>query len=428
MSEGTETPPLSLGGWVDLYVDYAKELTDAPIEFHMLVGKVILSMVVGRRAYIEFAGGRRLFLNLYSMGVAPPSTRKTSAYEIGRLLLNSINKKNNILPDKCTPENLLVKMEKEPARLYTSDEFRIFLKDSSKKYNIGIMNDITKLYDCPDVYTVGRQSGDVTIEKSYLNFMVFLQPGAYEELISSIEAQDAGTPNRFEAIYITSHSRRPRKNSTSEDIKTYEELIGYLKLLDDIIPENTRLEIRFGDELHELIFEKIEEKYNKMWENNPKLAKFPSRLADQIYKNSALIAIQREAFSNLAYYSISNKEYIKGEELPVIFDTIEVIEDDVLLAINFTESLVIPSLTLLSLLNANFDKNYNELQQQFEKVKQIISKHGTNGKISRSKLLQNSHLASDLLNVLIQQFGKHGENKLNEEFGEDKSTRYYSLN
>lgn len=70
---------IDLGQFMTDYVLYAKELTDAPVDFHLIMAKNILANVIGKRVYIEFASGRQ-YLNQYSIVVAPPSARKTSVY------------------------------------------------------------------------------------------------------------------------------------------------------------------------------------------------------------------------------------------------------------------------------------------------------------------------------------------------------------
>ena len=139
--------------FIDEYINYAKPLTDAPEDFHFMAAESLLSITVGRRAYIRFSYGK-CYLNTYLMVVAPPSARKSTEFGIMKPVLDAIMKNDAMLPLKTTPEQLLNMMSRNSQRLYTSDEYSIFLADAKKKYNDGIISDIVKLYDSPDTYVI----------------------------------------------------------------------------------------------------------------------------------------------------------------------------------------------------------------------------------------------------------------------------------
>lgn len=406
---------ISHGIFIDRYVAYAKTLTDAPADLHVLAGKTILSKVIGRKAYIQFSYGR-MYLNLYCMGIARPSSRKTTVYTICNNILRRVGLEEVILPAKCTPEQLMRKLGRDSDRLYTNDEYSVFLIDSTKNYNSGLINDMVALYDSPPVYTVGRvgehqdsDEGDIIIRKPHLNKLVFMQPDTYVEHMTSYMF-GLGFPQRFEYIFAdpSEHVSRPRLTRSLVNEEERDRIVDMLKLVKSSINDYT--EVIFSPELHELIHKEIELKYEVLWSDNPLINTFPSRLADQTYKNSALMAIQRACLSDV---------------LSIPFTTVEVEKRDVEIVIDYMNSKVIHSLLSLVMRTVG-SSGYNDYIKTMMKIEDIIERHGKEGEISHSALLRFGHFDADTLSKHIRQAVL--EEKMAEFFKKETGrTRWYAL-
>lgn len=367
--------------FIDDYVNYAKPLTDAPEEFHFLAAQSLLSVAVGRRPYINFSSGIT-YLNTFLIAVAPPSTRKTTEYKIMRPILEAIGKSDTILPLKSTPEKLLNMLAIDSQRLYISDEYSIFLTDSKKTYNAGILNDIVLLYDCPPKYEIGRVKGNITITNAYLNQLVFIQPGVFETLITEYHF-GIGLPQRFQIVFVEKFQKRPRRKEIAHDKKAQQQIIEKLKIIDTHLADD--VEVCFTDDLSDYIFEHVEDHYDKLLSSDLTLNTFPSRFADQVYKLAALIAID-EATMNAT-----------GK-----IDRVDVSLANVQWAIDtLTKKYFTPFIDHAKNMRNTKVYSYTEYQKILEKVKGLITKHG--GQIDHSKLLQyGNFLKDDLTKFMVQ--------------------------
>jgi hypothetical protein len=363
------------------FVKYAKPLTDAPEEFHFLAAQSLISVTVGRRAHINFSFGK-MYMNTFLMAVAPPSTRKTTVHNIMLPILEAIGKGDAILPMKSTPEQLFNNMAIDSNRLYTIDEYSIFLTDSRKNYNEGIINDMVKLYDCPDKYEVGRVEMNITITLAYLNQLVFIQPEAFEKQITDYHF-GIGLPQRFQIVFVEKFQKRPRRKTIAQDKQAQQQIIARLKIIDTHLADD--VEVCFTDDLSDYIFQHVEDHYDKQLSSDPMLNSFPARFADQVYKLAALTAID-EATMNAT----------------VKIDRVDVSLANVQWAIEtLTQKYFTPFIDHAKQMRNSTMYNYTEYKKLLEKVKRLITKHG--GQIDHSKLLQYGNFKVDKLKKFMTQ-------------------------
>lgn len=226
-----------------------------------------------------------------------------------------MDRKKIFLPEQCTPESFAESLSLIPHSIYMSDEFSIFLNDAlNKKYGSGIIEMITKLYDSPEDYTLSRRENPIFIDNPFLNFMVFIQPNGYSKYFLTEQSIGLGFPQRFEVLYISEHENKPRKEFNIKDLELENALINTLRTIDDMFGK-IDVEAKFSKEQHELIFHEIEEYHNSKWKDSDILTNFPSRLADQVYKNSVLIEVANTYFSKLDKSHIS---HMKSEKFGFI--------------------------------------------------------------------------------------------------------------
>lgn len=73
-----------------LYVEWAKEITDAPEVYHQAVARLVLSCVVNRKVWLPF-GPEKLFPNLYMLIIGPSTLkRKSWSVKLGRKFIREI--------------------------------------------------------------------------------------------------------------------------------------------------------------------------------------------------------------------------------------------------------------------------------------------------------------------------------------------------
>ena len=68
---------LRMNKFVEAYIEFAQEVTDAPITFHNFMGYAVISAVVGRNVYFPF-GDMNLYPNLYMLFIAASSRFRKS--------------------------------------------------------------------------------------------------------------------------------------------------------------------------------------------------------------------------------------------------------------------------------------------------------------------------------------------------------------
>lgn len=131
------------------YLQYGTDITDAPPEFHLAVGLAITSAMVGNSIWFN-AWGDDVFLNLWTLLLAPSGFfRKTTSMRLGLKLLKKHNPEA-ILPNDFTREKLQENLTIQPAGIVPVWEFGSLLAMMGKDYNIGIKEFLTEIYDGGD--------------------------------------------------------------------------------------------------------------------------------------------------------------------------------------------------------------------------------------------------------------------------------------
>lgn len=136
-------PPLT---YLDSYVEYAKTLTDAPVEFHLAAGLSTVAAALENRVYIT-AWGQRIYPNLWMLLLAPSGFyRKSTAINIGIRCLRG-QCEDVLMPNDFTREKLIEFMDKKPSGLISVYEFGDLLAQMQREYNCGMKEFLTNIYD-----------------------------------------------------------------------------------------------------------------------------------------------------------------------------------------------------------------------------------------------------------------------------------------
>jgi hypothetical protein len=138
------------GGFLRDYIEYTRG-TEPPTVFHFFTGLVAMGSALARNVSFNMGFGH-IFPNMCVILVAPSGKcRKTSCCELGIKLYRAVG--GTILADKITPEALVQAFEDKAAAtgLIYAGELAQFL--GKQKYMEGMIPLLTRLFDCPDIWT-----------------------------------------------------------------------------------------------------------------------------------------------------------------------------------------------------------------------------------------------------------------------------------
>ncbi len=167
----TFDPLLPESGWLHDYIQYTLT-TEPPTVFHFFTGLVAMGSALGRNVSFNLGFGH-IFPNMCVILVAPSGKcRKTSCCELGVKLYRAIG--GTILADKITPEALVGAFEEKASAtgLIYAGELAQFL--GKQKYQEGMIPLLTRLFDCPDVWS----SATITRKELTLKNVAFCMLGA----------------------------------------------------------------------------------------------------------------------------------------------------------------------------------------------------------------------------------------------------------
>ena len=152
----SDTGPLPLSddcypktGFIPLYLEYARPLTEARDQFHLATALSVLSIAYGRRIFISESSP--IYSNLYLAIVGySGGSKKSTSIRIGLKLLEDIFPERTSLANAFTPEGLQSAFGEFPTQLIEIDELGGFLGQVTKKtFMSGIIDILNSLYDCP---------------------------------------------------------------------------------------------------------------------------------------------------------------------------------------------------------------------------------------------------------------------------------------
>jgi hypothetical protein len=142
------------GGFFDRYCTYT-EHSEAPLAYHLFCALVGIGVTVNRRVWFNM-GYYNLFPNIGIILLGPSGIKKTTAANIVVEMLQFLEL-SKIYSEKLTPEQLVEAMKEHAQGLIYAPEMAVFM--GRQRYMEGIVPLITRLMDCPSVWsseTIGR--------------------------------------------------------------------------------------------------------------------------------------------------------------------------------------------------------------------------------------------------------------------------------
>lgn len=185
--------------FIDRYVKYGWSVTDAPQQYHVAGGAIILSAIICPHVTLP-AQHTKIRPNLWAMILAGTTvTRKSTSMDLAvRTLGEVLPTDEYLMGTDGSPEGILTELEVRDgkASLFHRDEITGFIEAATKKeYNAGMLQALTSLYD-------GRQekrtlrSGNINVKKPRLILWCGGIKSQMEEVLS-IEHIRSGFIPRF---------------------------------------------------------------------------------------------------------------------------------------------------------------------------------------------------------------------------------------
>jgi hypothetical protein len=142
------SPDSMLGG----YVEYARQITDAPLAFHVGGGLAMMAGAIGSNIYWRGGGHREQWPNLFLLLLAPSGIfRKSTSVDLPTNLLAAACS-GSILDREFSPEQFIRNLAEQPTSLLKESEFSSLLERMKSSYMQGMKQRLTDLYDCQDSY------------------------------------------------------------------------------------------------------------------------------------------------------------------------------------------------------------------------------------------------------------------------------------
>ena len=156
--------------WLDTYIEYASEITDAPTIFHKYTGLSIAASALEDKVYFKF-GDQLMRPNMWICLVAGSSVaRKSTSLHIGRGIYKAATNKTTY-PDEFSQESLVERFAAQPCGTMVASEFINLVSCIKRGYNEGCMGFLADLYDCPTDYYKSLKSGDHYINSPAINIL-----------------------------------------------------------------------------------------------------------------------------------------------------------------------------------------------------------------------------------------------------------------
>lgn len=157
--------------FIDRYMNYGWSVTDAPKQYHIAGGAIILSTIICPHVTLP-AQHTKIRPNLWAMILAGTTvTRKSTSMDLAVRTLGEVLPSDDFLMGTDgSPEGILTELQVRDgkASLFHRDEITGFIEAATKKeYNAGMLQSLTSLYD-------GRQekrtlrSGNIDVKKPRL--------------------------------------------------------------------------------------------------------------------------------------------------------------------------------------------------------------------------------------------------------------------
>lgn len=286
----------SKGSWLYDYVSYARQITDAPLAFHVGAGLVALAGAVGAKLSWRGGGGRENWPNLYILLLAPSGIyRKSTSVDLACGLLERACP-GVVMDREFSPERFILNLAEHPTSVLKEAEFSSLLERMKSNYMNGLKQRLTELYDCVGEYgrninggEAGKPGGQrIVIRRPALSI---ISASTTEWLVQSITEMDlrSGFLPRFLLVASTTREPEPPNGYWAErDALRENALVGRLGEIGHRMPAHL---VVGGVRGHLVDWDDHARQRFEVGQSHDDLSGVYSRLAHSVAKLCALLTI-----------------------------------------------------------------------------------------------------------------------------------------
>jgi hypothetical protein len=194
--------------FIESYVDYASDLTDAPEIYHQVLGLNLLSLAVGRSP-ISITPNQ-LYPNMWVVLIGLSGvSRKSSAMKLANSILPEQKKP---LPNDFSPESLQQALSEQPQGLIWKEEIGGFLENIKKKdYMSGTADLLCQLFDCPASYNRRLRSINFSLKNVCFNIVGATTPSRFMATVKLSDYESGFAARLLPVVGVKTKSLRRRK-------------------------------------------------------------------------------------------------------------------------------------------------------------------------------------------------------------------------
>jgi len=207
--------------FIDQYLDWAQDSTDAVPEYHKLAAFMVLSSVISTSVKLPVRHKHDgIVPNLYGMILGDSTlSRKTTAMDMARDLIMEVDR-DTIIATDGTAEGLVTSLEQRPGKtsVFFIDEVSGFFNSINRKeYHAGMREFLTKLYDAPQVLKRTLRKEDIIVNSPlFIMFCGGITDHVYENTTEDYVI--SGFLPRF--LVVTGEADLDRIRNTQRPIQT----------------------------------------------------------------------------------------------------------------------------------------------------------------------------------------------------------------
>jgi RepB DNA-primase from phage plasmid/Protein of unknown function (DUF3987) len=258
--------------FIDDYIRWGTESTDAVPEFHELGGFIVLSAALSSTVRLEAHYGT-VVPNLWGLCLGESTlTRKTTAMRLAMDLIQEIDE-GAILTTDASVEGLITGLADRPSRasIYFRDEVSGFFDSLNKKdYLAGMSETLTHIHDVPRVYRRLLRKDTIVVENPIL---IFYAGGIKERVFTMIDEEYilSGFVPRFLVVSGQTDMSRIRSTGppTMINMERRQKLLGQLH--DAYENYNTTGVVKIGGQSMEIVPKKFGFLEEDAWEEYQKI-------------------------------------------------------------------------------------------------------------------------------------------------------------
>lgn len=186
------------------YLQYTKEFSESPPEFHLATYFQTVACIIGRMRYI-IQGEDKIYPNLYTLAVAPSSLfKKTSSIGLVKKWLQRLKIMGIYIGQIGSPEGLFAALQENGGKVlsFYSEAGLLLSQAASKRYMGDILELLNDLYDCPDYYRKRLTSGTQEAKNICMNLIGASQLDSLTKYVKESDLLSGFLP-RFQVVYAS---------------------------------------------------------------------------------------------------------------------------------------------------------------------------------------------------------------------------------